>query len=142
MKDFMHYKGYYGSVHFDEQDLIFHGKIEFIRALVTYEATHAVGLKKAFQESVDDYLETCRTQKINPEVSFKGSDRNIDYSDIPALDESFFKRTPVKFPQCKDSLTLRVDHDVLMWFKASGRGYQTLINAVLKSYVKAHQHHG
>lgn len=73
MKDFMHYKDYYGSVHFDEQDLIFHGKIEFIRALVSYEATNAVGLKKAFQESVDDYLETCRVQKIKPEVPFKGS---------------------------------------------------------------------
>lgn len=73
MKDFMSYKDYYGSVHFDEHDLIFHGKIEFIRALVSYEATNAVGLKKAFQEAVDDYLEICQKQKIKPEVSFKGS---------------------------------------------------------------------
>ena len=63
MKDFMNYNGYYGSVHFDEQDLIFHGKIEFIRALVNFEATNAVGLKKAFHEAVDDYLETCQKQK-------------------------------------------------------------------------------
>ena len=73
MKDFMHYKDYYGSVHFDEQDLIFHGKIEFIRALVSYEATDAVGLKSAFQEAVDDYLEMCHKQKIKPELPFKGS---------------------------------------------------------------------
>ncbi len=46
MKDYMQYHGYYGSVHFDENDLIFHGKIEFIRALVSYEATDAKGLKK------------------------------------------------------------------------------------------------
>jgi predicted HicB family RNase H-like nuclease len=59
MKNFMHYKNYYGSVHFDEDNLIFYGKIEFIRALVTYEATTAKDLKKAFHATVDDYLTTC-----------------------------------------------------------------------------------
>lgn len=73
MKDFMQYKDYYGSVHFDDEDLIFHGKIEFIRALVSYDATDAKGLKKAFEEAVDDYLVTCHSQKIEPEKPFKGS---------------------------------------------------------------------
>ena len=73
MKDLMQYKDYYGSVHFDDEELVFHGKIEFIRALVTYEATDARGLRKAFEESIDDYLDTCRRQKIQPEVPFKGS---------------------------------------------------------------------
>ena len=73
MKDMMQYKDYYGSVHFDDEDLVFHGKIQFIRALVSYEATNAVGLKKAFHEAVDDYLETCQKQKIKPEMPFKGS---------------------------------------------------------------------
>ncbi|MBS0358783.1 MAG: type II toxin-antitoxin system HicB family antitoxin [Proteobacteria bacterium] len=73
MKDMMQYKGYYGSVHFDDEEPIFHGKIEFIRALVSYEATNATSLIKAFQEAVDDYLETCRSQQITPEVPFKGS---------------------------------------------------------------------
>jgi predicted HicB family RNase H-like nuclease len=73
MKDLMQYKNYYGSVHFDDENLIFHGKIEFIRALVTYEATNAKGLKKAFTMAVDDYLTTCLNQKIEPETPFKGS---------------------------------------------------------------------
>lgn len=73
MKDLMQYKGYYGSVHFDDEDLIFYGKIEFIRALVSFEATDAKGLKKAFEEAVDDYLATCRSQKMEPETPFKGS---------------------------------------------------------------------
>jgi predicted HicB family RNase H-like nuclease len=73
MKDLMHYHGYYGSVHFDEDELIFYGKIEFIRALVSYEATDAKGLKQAFIEAVDDYLATCHDQGIKPETSFKGS---------------------------------------------------------------------
>lgn len=73
MKDFMHYKDYYGSVHFDDDELIFYGKIEFIRASVSYEATNAKGLKKAFQDAVDDYLELCESQKMKPELPFKGS---------------------------------------------------------------------
>lgn len=73
MKDFMQYKGYYGSVHFDEEELIFHGKVEFIRALVSYEAITAKELKNVFIEAVDDYLETCHAQNIQPETPFKGS---------------------------------------------------------------------
>src|SRR5437899_8987051 len=73
MKDLMKYKDYLGSVHFDDEELIFYGKIQFIRALVTYEATDAKGLLKAFRGSVDDYLKTCKAQKIAPEVPFKGS---------------------------------------------------------------------
>lgn len=73
MKDMMSYKNYYGSVHFDDDALIFYGKVEFIRALVTYEATNAKGLRKAFEESIDDYLETCKSQHKDPELPFKGS---------------------------------------------------------------------
>jgi predicted HicB family RNase H-like nuclease len=73
MKDVMQYKDYYGSFHFDDEELIFFGKIEFIRALVTYEATDARGLRNAFEESIDDYLKTCKSQNIAPEVPFKGS---------------------------------------------------------------------
>jgi predicted HicB family RNase H-like nuclease len=73
MKDFIHYKGYYGSVHFEQEDMVFHGKVEFIRALIIYESTNAKGLKKAFEEAVDDYLGMCRQEKIEPEIPFKGS---------------------------------------------------------------------
>lgn len=73
MSELIEYRGYYGSVHFDADDLIFHGKIEFIRALISYEATNAVELKQAFEEAIDDYLETCERHNIEPEKPFKGS---------------------------------------------------------------------
>lgn len=73
MKDFMHYKDYYGSVHFDDEALIFFGKVEFIRALISYEATNAKGLRKAFEDAVNDYLEMCESKDIVPEAPFKGS---------------------------------------------------------------------
>ncbi|MFI4955266.1 MAG: type II toxin-antitoxin system HicB family antitoxin, partial [Gammaproteobacteria bacterium] len=73
MKDMMKYKDYYGSVHFDDNELILFGKLEFIRALITYEATDTKQLRKAFEEAVDDYLETCQANNISPETPFKGS---------------------------------------------------------------------
>lgn len=70
----------------------------------------------------------------------KMTDADIDYSDIPPLDEEFFTKAVITLPQKKDSVTLRIDHEVLEFFKHQGKGYQTLINAILKAYVYAKQH--
>lgn len=59
----MSYKSYYGSVHYSDEDRVFHGKIEFIRSLVSYEGGDVEGLRKAFEEAVDDYLELCAEEK-------------------------------------------------------------------------------
>lgn len=73
MKDMMKYKEYYGSVHYSEEDRVLYGKIEFIRALVSYEGTNVESLRRAFEESVDNYLDTCKQQGREPERPFKGS---------------------------------------------------------------------
>lgn len=65
-------------------------------------------------------------------------DADIDYSDIPELDESFFKTAKVVLPPGKKQLTLRLDADVLEWMKAQGKGYQSRINAILRAYYEAH----
>jgi uncharacterized protein (DUF4415 family) len=68
------------------------------------------------------------------------SDEGIDFSDIPRLGPDFWKRAVLRLPQKKESLTLRLDHDVVAWFRRTGRGYQTKMNAVLRSYVTATRH--
>lgn len=73
MTDLMTYRNYYGSYHLDAEEQIFYGKLEFIKALVTYEASNAENLQKAFSEAVDDYLTTCQQEGIEPEKPFKGS---------------------------------------------------------------------
>lgn len=65
-------------------------------------------------------------------------DSEIDYSDIPELDEVFFRNAKLVLPEPKAAVSIRLDKDVLKWFKSQGSGYQTKINAVLKTYVKAH----
>ncbi len=66
------------------------------------------------------------------------SDEEIDYSDIPELDDAFFKEARVVIPPGKKQLTIRLDEDVLEWLKNQGPGYQTRINAILRTYYEAH----
>lgn len=67
-------------------------------------------------------------------------DEDIDYSDIPDLgdDEEFWTNAVLVIPERKAQLTLRLDKDLLDWFRAQGKGYQTRINAVLRAYKDAH----
>ena len=67
------------------------------------------------------------------------SDSEIDYSDAPDTDAEFWSAAVVNSPMVKRQVTLRIDPDIVEFFKNSGSGYQTRINAVLRSYVKAHQ---
>lgn len=73
MTSLLEYKGYIGSVDYNEEDEVFHGRLEFIRDLVTYEAIDAPGLKRAFHEAVDDYLEHCLELGRKAETPLKGS---------------------------------------------------------------------
>lgn len=65
-------------------------------------------------------------------------DEKIDTSDVPELDADFFRNAKVRLPAGKQLVSLRVDRDVLDWFKRQGKGYQTKINAILRAYVRAH----
>lgn len=56
MKDMMKYKGYFGSVHYSDEDEVFYGKVEFIRSLISYEGVDVTSLKTSFQEGIDDWL--------------------------------------------------------------------------------------
>ena len=66
-------------------------------------------------------------------------DEDIDYSDIPELDNDFFRQARVVVPPGKQQLTIRLDTDVLAWLKAQGKGYQSRINAILRAYYEAHR---
>ena len=73
MKNTVEYKGYTGSVEYSDEDGIFFGKVQFIRALISYEGSNAEELRKDFHDGVDDYLAMCKEKNITPEQPFKGS---------------------------------------------------------------------
>lgn len=60
--------------------------------------------------------------------------------EIPAPEDEFFKHTDVHLPK-KQTITIRLDADVLDWLRKQGRGYQTRINKLLRSYMRASMHH-
>ncbi|MEM8720036.1 MAG: BrnA antitoxin family protein [Cyanobacteria bacterium P01_G01_bin.39] len=66
------------------------------------------------------------------------ADEDIDYSDIPELDDDFWENVTPVTPDLTKPVTLRVKQSVLQYFQASGKkGYQSRMNAVLESYVLA-----
>lgn len=60
----------------------------------------------------------------------------IDYSEIPKTSRKFWDEAEVIMPSAKVHLSLRLDEEIVEFFKNQGPGYQSRINAVLKSYVK------
>jgi len=68
----------------------------------------------------------------------KMKDKDIDTSDIPELDDAFFQNSELRLPP-KQPVTLRLDADVLAWFKAGGQGYQTRINQLLRRYMESQE---
>jgi len=70
-------------------------------------------------------------------------DRDIDRSDLPEIEPRAFARALVRKGlqpvRPKEQLTLRIDAEVLAWFRSQGKGYQSKMNAILKAYKEAHQ---
>ena len=72
-------------------------------------------------------------------------DEDIDFSDIPRLTDDFWKngvRNRLYAKALKEQLTIRLDADILDWFKRhakNGKGYQTDINKALRTYVMAQE---
>ena len=62
-------------------------------------------------------------------------DDDIDFSDIPKQGADFFSHA-ILWSGPKKQITLRIDPDVLAFFRKRGKGYQTSINAVLRKYVE------
>ncbi len=62
--------------------------------------------------------------------------------DAPLTDAEFWANAALVLPGKKERLTIRLDSDIVDWFKIRGRGYQTRINAVLRAFVNAQRNAG
>jgi predicted HicB family RNase H-like nuclease len=68
----MEYKGYVGRVEFDDAVGIFHGEVVNTRDVITFQGATVEELRKAFHESVTDYLTYCRERGEEPEKPYSG----------------------------------------------------------------------
>jgi len=73
MNDKLRYKDYVGTVHYNDDDGVFFGKIEGINHLITFEGESVNELKTSFVEAIEDYLLLCSQTGENPQKSYKGS---------------------------------------------------------------------
>jgi len=73
MNSLLEHRGYYGSIEVSREDNCLFGKLQFIRALVSYEGATVAELTQAFEAAVDDYLHTCVELQRAPEVPCKGT---------------------------------------------------------------------
>jgi len=94
-----------------------------------YSATELVAMQK---QSKTDWAKV----KTMPQ---KEADKNAEIAE-GVLPEGWEKTVIVGLPPRKDAIKLRIDNDVLSWFKKSGKGYQTRINNVLKAFVALQLH--
>jgi predicted HicB family RNase H-like nuclease len=68
----MEYKGYVGQVEYDDEAGVFHGEIVNTRDVITFQGATVAELKKAFRDSVEDYLAFCSERGEEPEKPFSG----------------------------------------------------------------------
>ncbi|HSC25379.1 MAG TPA: type II toxin-antitoxin system HicB family antitoxin [Candidatus Babeliales bacterium] len=68
----MKYKGYFGEVTYDDKAKIFHGEVIGLKDIITFQGESVNELKKAFQDSINDYLTWCHERNEQPEKTYSG----------------------------------------------------------------------
>ncbi|MCB0406636.1 MAG: type II toxin-antitoxin system HicB family antitoxin [Bdellovibrionales bacterium] len=71
----MKYKGFIGKVEYDESGKVFHGEVLGVADTITFQGQSVKELEKAFKDSVDDYLEFCKQEGLEPQKSVSGETR-------------------------------------------------------------------
>lgn len=85
-------------------------------------------------------MTTLYEKPLSPKELVQVKDEDIDTSDIPELDESFWANAKLSPPRTKPNVSLRVPPEVVEFFKAENpKGYTARMAAVLSAYVQAHQ---
>ncbi|MCP4752760.1 MAG: type II toxin-antitoxin system HicB family antitoxin [Proteobacteria bacterium] len=72
MDNLLKYKGYTGSVNYNADDKLFHGKVLGITDVIGFEGSSVDELEKDFQDAIDDYFDTCKKLEKKPEKPFSG----------------------------------------------------------------------
>ena len=81
------YKGYIGSIELDEENELFNGQVVNTKDVITFQSETAHGLKQAFIDSIEDYLEFCASRNESPDRPFSG---NFQVRITPELHQKIF----------------------------------------------------
>jgi uncharacterized protein (DUF4415 family) len=96
------------------------------KGIVRYTVAELKEMRRRGEDRTDDArLDTMTEEELEAAIRSDGEE------------EFDWGKAQIGIPEPKAQLTLRIDRDVLDWFKGQGRGYQTRMNAVLRSFVEA-----
>ena len=98
----MKYKGYEGSVTFDEDAEIFHGEVINTKDVITFQGSTVKELKKAFKESIDEYIAFCKERREQPEKPFSG---NL----VIRIDPELHKKLAIQAKKKRQSLNALIE---------------------------------
>lgn len=98
----MKYKGYEGSISFDEEAEIFHGEVINTKDVITFQGKSVKELKRAFKESINDYLEFCAKKGEKPEKPYSG---NL----VIRIDPELHKKLAIQAKKKKKSLNAFIE---------------------------------
>ena len=88
-------------------------------------------------ENLDDIPVKPPNRKLNEMSDEEAERRAAADPDAGVIPPGFWDSATLRMPQNKQQITLRLDPDVIGWFKRTGKGYQSRMGAVLRSYVEA-----
>lgn len=72
MNNLFEHKGYYGTVEYSAPDMVRFGKVLGIIGLISYQRDSIQALKEDFENAVDDYLEMCQEEGVEPQKAYRG----------------------------------------------------------------------
>ena len=102
------YKGYYGSCEYSEEDSVFHGRVLEIQKLISYEGDNVESLTDDFTKAIDEYLDFCTKNSIQPEWPH----RTPNAETLAALEEvEEMTRNPCLYKSYKSVVELFADLD-------------------------------
>lgn len=111
------YKDFYGSAEIDLEAGVCRGKLLFIDDLVTYQADTVAGLKKEFEDAVEDYLITCDEVGKEPQKAFTG----VFNVRISPEDHRAASLLALKEQQSLNSFVAKAIHTYVQWSNDQGR---------------------
>jgi len=103
------YKGYTGTVEYDSEEDILFGKVINANAVITFMGKSTDEIKKAFEESVDCYLQTCEKKGIEPKKPFSG---NIRLRIAPELHQKISIKAAEKGDSLNTFISEAIEHAV------------------------------
>lgn len=134
MKNYLEYKGYIGTVSLSEEDGCFFGTIQGINDLVTFEGETVSEIRHSFEEAVDDYLEFCKENNLEPEKAYKGQ---FNVRVKPELHRALAREAAIKGRSLnyvvEDALESYINHKPAINITINARQLTDIYNAGNKS---------